>query len=91
MMSREPLIYSERPGSRSRVFRFKVRIARNGGLLRKFAAQKLDILDTGYEFANRSEAPQVCRVGNCTDRRCNESHALHRLSYRGTATWVVSI
>jgi hypothetical protein len=27
------------------------------GLLRRFATQKLDILDARYEFANRSEAP----------------------------------
>jgi hypothetical protein len=39
------------------MFRFKARIARNSWLLRRFATQKLDILDARYEFMNRPEVP----------------------------------
>jgi len=39
-------------------FGCKARIARNSQLLRRFATRKLGILGTGYEFMNRSEAPQ---------------------------------
>ncbi len=39
--------------------RFKARIERNSWLLRRFATQKLDILDTRYEFMNGSEVPYV--------------------------------
>ncbi len=47
------------------MFRFKARIARNSWLLRRFATRKLDILDTRYEFMNRSELPKLEITGVC--------------------------